>query len=187
MRTKFFTGAGDGGRSVLGKQSFSKDDLFFEFLGTLDELNSWLGFCRASIQGGKRKHAIDFKAVLFRVQEILFVIQAETAGVFFKSPKYPLLRASATAQLVGTINRIDAILPPITKFIIPGGSKLSAKLDVSRAIARRAERLAVAYSKKSKLSKEVLRYLNRLSSLLFALSRYENFRLGIEEQHPAYG
>lgn len=186
MRTKFFTGVGDGGKSVLGKQSFSKDDAFFEFLGTLDELNSWLGFCGVSIRKGKRKYVVDFKTVLFRVQEILFVIQAEVAGIFFKSPKYPMLQASATAYLADTINRIDAILPPLTKFVIPGGTELSTKLDVARAIVRRAERLAVALARKKKISREILQFLNRLSSLLFALARYENFVRGLKEKNPAY-
>ncbi|MDP3956773.1 MAG: cob(I)yrinic acid a,c-diamide adenosyltransferase [bacterium] len=186
MRTKFFTGAGDGGKSALGKKSFRKDDPFFEVLGTLDELNSWVGFCRVSLRRGKTKRDVDTAAVLLRVQEILFVMQAEAAGIFFKSPKYPILRASATAHLEDTINRIDAILPPLTKFIIPGGSELSAKLDIARTVARRAERLAVGYSKKTKLSHETLQFLNRLSSLLFALARHENFKKNIKEDSPSY-
>lgn len=186
MKTKFYTGAGDKGRSVMGKKSYEKDDSFFEFLGTIDELNSWLGFCRVTLKTNSMKNQLDIGGELIKVQENLFVIQAEIAGIFFAAPKYPKLQTSATSHMEDVIKKIDAVLPPLTKFIIPGGSEASAKLDVVRALTRRAERLAVGYSKKGRLSVEILQYLNRLSSLLFALSRYENFRLKINEKNPTY-
>lgn len=76
MRTKFFTGKGDTGKSKIGKRIFSKADFLFEVLGGLDELNSWLGFCR--VKAGKRNSAL-----LKEIQNSLFIIQAEIAAIGF--------------------------------------------------------------------------------------------------------
>ena len=87
-----------------------------------------------------------------------------------------------TERLEKEIAKIDKVVPPIKKFIIPGGSELSTKLDFARALARRAERDAV----RMKASPDLLQYLNRLSSLLFALARLANFRLKLKEKNPKY-
>ncbi|MDI6821160.1 MAG: ATP:cob(I)alamin adenosyltransferase, partial [Patescibacteria group bacterium] len=91
-----------------------------------------------------------------------------------------------TKALENLIGVIDKITPPLKKFIIPGGSELSARLDVARVFARDLERDAVRFSKSLSISKELLQFFNRLSSALFALARYTNFKLGITEEHPTY-
>lgn len=161
--TIYYTGRGDKGKSAMGARKISKAAPLFEALGALDELNSWLGFC-------------NYKKLQF-VQETLFIAQAEL-GMHSK------LRVThaKTEELEKEIAKIDKIVPPIKKFIIPGGSELSAKLDFARALARRAERDAV----RIKASPELLQYLNRLSSLLFAYARLTNFRLKKKEQNPSY-
>jgi cob(I)alamin adenosyltransferase len=112
----------------------------------------------------------------------LFVVQAELAG----SDK------SITAEKVSAAERvvdgIEKLLPPITTFFLSGGSVLSAKLDFARTLARRAERrvVAVKEEQKAQVSPETLVYLNRLSSLLYALARIASHIAGTEEIKPDY-
>lgn len=185
MRTKFFTGSGDGGKSKIGKRRISKADFLFEVLGSLDELNSWLGLCR--IEAGKNKKLAEFSLILKEIQNSLFIVQAEiaAAGFGFKKKKIKI-SSEKTIFLETAIKKIDALLPKLNKFVIPGGNELTARLDFARALSRRVERQAVNFSRKKKLSGETLKFLNRLSSCLFALARYVNFRLGIKEENPSY-
>ena len=156
----------------MGSKKIAKDDPLFEALGSLDELNSWLGFCR-------------YKK-LKSIQEDLFIVQAELATVGMGTKSKIQITNAKTEKLEKEIAKIDKITPQIKKFIIPGASELSAKLDVARAFARKAERAVVAYGKKRKLNPEILCYLNRLSSLLFALARLVNYSLKVKEENPRY-
>lgn len=170
--TIYYTGRGDKGKSEMGAKKISKDDPLFEALGDLDELNSWLGFCQ-------------YKP-LRRLQEDLFIAQAEIAlEAMGKKSKIKITKAHV-ARLEHDIASIDKKVPQIKKFIIPGGSELSAKLDVARAFARRVERAFVAFSKKTPLNPELLQYLNRLSSILFAHARMVNYTKKVKEQNPSY-
>lgn len=168
VMTIFYTGRGDKGKSAMGARKIAKDDPLFEALGALDELNSWLGFCQ-------------YKK-LRPVQEDLFIAQAEIGAIGMRRKSKIQMTNAKTKRLEKEIAKVDAIVPPIKKFIIPGASELSAKLDVARALARRAERAAV----KIKASPDLLAYLNRLSSFLFALARLVNFKLNRREEHPTY-
>jgi cob(I)alamin adenosyltransferase len=181
VRTKFFTGVGDSGESTVGKTKISKSSPLIEFLGGLDELNSWVGFCRA---GGEAHREV--ASALKRIQEILFIAQAEVAAIGFGYEKSPHITKAHTEFLEERIKEIDAELPELKKFVLPGGSALSASLDVARANARRVERLAKRYSEEKPLSPDLLQFLNRLSSMFFALARYANFKLNIPEEHPSY-
>ncbi len=166
--TIYYTGRGDKGKSEMGAKKIPKDDPVFEALGSLDELSSWLGLC------GYHK----IKAI----QEDLFIAQVEIGlAAMGRKSKIQITNAK-TKRLEQEIAKIDKVVPPIKKFIIPGASELSAKLDFARALARRAERAAV----RIKASPDLLQYLNRLSSLLFALARLVNFRLKKKEQNPSY-
>ncbi|MEK7616329.1 MAG: cob(I)yrinic acid a,c-diamide adenosyltransferase [Patescibacteria group bacterium] len=166
--TIYYTGRGDKGKSEMGEKKIAKDHPLFELLGTLDELSSWLGVCR-------------YKK-LKQIQEDLFIAQAEI-GMKAMGRRYTLrVTRSMTERLQREIMAIDKVVPQIKKFIIPGASELSAKLDYARALARRAERAAV----RAKASPELLQYLNRLSSMLFALARLVNFRLKFKEENPKY-
>ncbi len=195
MRTIFFTGKGDRGTSRLGRRPMPKDDPLFELLGSLDRLNSWLGLCRVEAQHAvpkkNRKGTVSVAAVLLGIQEALFIVQAEVAAGALASrrvgrpPRATRITAAHTAFLEDAIRDIDRTLPPLRKFVIPGGSELAARLDVARTYARDAERAAVRYHRR-RLTPELLTFLNRLSSVLFALARYVNHRAHVRERHPTY-
>jgi len=162
-----YTKKGDNGLTTLFSCSkkFSKGSARIEALGALDELNSLLGFCKA--KAGK-----EIAEILEDIQNDLFILQGEVAGCNTKKVK----------ELEKIINKIEKKLPKIKSFTIAGGTELSALLDYSRAVARKTERRCVAIKKH--LSPQSLKYLNRLSSLLFALARLAN--KGIKEKKPKY-
>ncbi len=182
MKTKFFTGKGDKGQSAFGKKKLPKDDILFDVLGNLDELNSWTGLCRVAASR-------DIAPVLRDIQETLFMVQADVAAIGFgyKTKGFREKIAEKTLGIEKVIGQVDKKLPAIKKFILPGGSELSARLDVARVVARRAERTAVRFNnKKKKLSPELLQFLNRLSSVFFALARYANYVKEVREENPKY-
>lgn len=184
MKTLFYTGKGDGGKSQVGKKKFSKASPMLELLGSLDELNSVAGFAR-SVAKGK---SVKLNSRILRIQEILFIAQAEVAAsaLGFPKPKNPIA-AAHVGELEKIIGEIDKNLPPLKNFVIPGGSELASRLDLVRTTARRTERMAVKLSEnKQKISGEVLKFLNRLSSAFFALARMANKLEGTKEQHPNY-
>ena len=182
MKTKFFTGQGDGGQTAFGKKRLPKDDVLFDVLGNLDELNSWTGLCRVAASR-------DIALILRKIQETLFMVQADVAAIGFgyKTEGFRKKIGQRTTELEKVIGQIDKKLPAIKKFILPGGSELSARLDVARVIARRAERATVKFSNnKKKLPPELLQFLNRLSSVFFALAQYVNHTKKIKEENPKY-
>lgn len=174
-----FTGKGDGGTSKTlrgEKERIAKSSAIFEALGTLDELNSFVGLVKV------RAHSyVLVRDILGELQEALFVVQAEVAG----AEKYI---SEETVMRVGNIvNAIEKELPPITKFTVSGGTELSALLDVARTIARRTERRIIAATETGvSVSASTRAFLNRLSSLLFALARLSNDRAGVVEVAPHY-
>jgi cob(I)alamin adenosyltransferase len=190
VKTQFFTGKGDSGESHFGKTTLKKSSLGADFLGSLDELNSWLGFTKVEAEKEEeyRNEELGFNIseVLKEVQNSIFIIQAEIASIVFGLSSGKKITAEKTKNMEEVIQKIDELVPPITKFILPGGSELSARMDVGRTLARKTERLAKKFSEEKELSAELLQYLNRLSSLLFALARYVNHARGIEEENPKY-
>ncbi len=172
-----YTRKGDkGDTSAFGcKQRFSKNSALTESLGSLDELNSLLGICKTK--------AADFELkIIEQVQNNLFIIQAKIAGADKK------ITQDKIDEIEKIIDDIEKQLPPIKSFFLPGGNELAAYFDYTRAVARRAERRAIAYfeSEKTQPNDESLAYLNRLSSLLYALARLVNFKLKIKEIQPKY-
>jgi len=174
----FYTKKGDDGKTTrFGcNQRFSKSSRVIGALGDLDELNSFLGLCRAKL--GKDKIA----DLILAVQNDLFIIQAQVAGADKKLSKKSL------TDLEKNIAKLEKKLPTIKHFIIPGGGELSAYFDVARAVARRAERrvVAVKESGEIKIGDLTLAYLNRLSSFLYVLARVVNVERGIVEKKPKY-
>jgi len=175
---RFYSGKGDDGTSTLcgSAARFPKTDPRFEALGAIDELNSYLGICRALVNNSK----ID--TALKTAQEDLFIIQAEL-GAVGQSTIAPL----SEKQLRAIEQIIDALgveVGEIKEFTLAGGTVLAAHLDFARTLARRAERRLVIL--KDILSPMVISYLNRLSSLLFILARYVNKKENIKEDHPSY-
>jgi cob(I)alamin adenosyltransferase len=175
-----YTRKGDNGTSGLfgTKERFPKNDPVYEALGTLDELNSLLGICRVYANGVGGE--IDLPTEIRLAQESLFIIQAELAG----SDKH--VGAERIESLESVIDGIEDTTGNPHAFVIPGATSLSAFLDYARTVARRAERSIIEVSVRKRLSDESLAYLNRLSSLLYALARYTTMKEGAEEASPTY-
>lgn len=175
---QFFTGTGDEGETCLGDgKRTSKNSLRVEVNGNLDELNSLIGIIIAQI---KKE---DIKNILLQVQSDLFVIGAEIATSEKEKINYkiPTLTAKHTKRIEKFTKEIGKQLDPLDKFILPGGSLNAAFLQTVRAVCRRTERSIVVLAKKEKINEEILKYCNRLSSLLFVLARFENKISGIKE------
>jgi cob(I)alamin adenosyltransferase len=185
-----FTGKGDGGTTKVidSKERISKASALPETLGTLDELNSYVGFAKVRAQG-ESDPSVDVDGtvvktsdILREIQEQLFIVQAEVAGAEKHVEEGRVVWAS------GIVNAIEKVLPPITNFTISGGTELSAILDVARTISRRAERRVVGLEdlELRTLTPYTKAFMNRLSSLLFALARLANEHAGIVRETPAY-
>jgi len=181
-----FTGKGDDGKTnTYGcNQRMSKSSNIAEALGALDEANSFLGICKIKSQE-KNLEVYDGLALhilVHGIQEHLFKIQAEVAGFPMK------IEESKVKDLESVIAAIEKELPPIKTFFISGGTLLAANFDFARTLARRAERRLVAVSEEGKVAigAETLRYMNRLSSILYALARLTNHKSGINEESPKY-
>jgi cob(I)alamin adenosyltransferase len=174
-----YTGKGDDGTtSTFGsKTRFSKNSNVTEALGTLDEINSFLGLIKIHGHVG-----LELGTLIGSIQNNLFIAQAETAG----ADKH--IAHEAISEIEQIIGDIEATLPPVKSFFVSGGTELGALFDVARTIARRAERRMVAVHDEGTvvLSPDTLAYLNRLSSLLYALARDANHRAGISEESPKY-
>ncbi len=164
-------------------QRISKSSCQTESLGALDELNSYLGLVKVkSASVGWNVGDKTFDEIVFWVQNNLFIVQAEVAGADKKIEK------SKIKQMEDWIEMIEKELPPIKTFFISGGTELAVHFDISRTLSRKAERRVVtAYeSGEVKVCKETLSFLNRLSSLFYALARLTNHKSGIKEVSPMY-
>lgn len=175
-----YTGKGDSGTTTAfgcDQTRISKSSELPEALGALDELNAFLGFVKMRAADSER-----IGGILREVQETLFIIQAEVAGADKKVGEH------AVKNIEDIVNAIEKEIPKLKGFSIAGGTELSALLDVARTLARRAERCitAVKELKLRELSSETLAYMNRLSSLLFALARLANHLAGVSEESPRY-
>lgn len=191
-----YTRKGDGGTTkTFGcKGRITKASVVAEALGSLDEVNSFLGLVKVnSAKMGFKVEPLQlqFDEIIHGVQETLFIIQAEVAG--FPKP----LGEGKIEGVEKIIDTIEGLLPPIKSFFISGGSELAAMFDISRTMARRAERRVVAYNDELKtlppseeypaeISAQALQYLNRLSSLLYAMARLSNHFAGVSETPPSY-
>jgi cob(I)alamin adenosyltransferase len=182
-----YTRKGDNGTTkTFGcDQRISKSSAVAEALGSLDEANSFLGLARARTQGKSfeiEKEKIIFSDVILEVQQNLFIVQAEVAGAEFSIGEDKIKKVEII------VDGIEKILPPIKNFFISGATKDGAVLDITRTLIRRAERRVIAAKEegKIKVSAETLSYLNRLSSLLYALARIASHIEGAPEIKPDY-
>lgn len=159
--SKIYTRTGDDGTTGLGDGSrIPKDAARVEAFGAIDELNSQIGVLLA--------HELqdDARACLVLVQHGLFDL-----GGALCIPGHRALVADDVAQLERTLDRLNADLPPLKEFILPGGSPSAAACHVARAVCRRAERRVVTLARHDDIDEYALPYLNRLSDLLFVLAR----------------
>jgi cob(I)alamin adenosyltransferase len=160
--TKIYTRQGDDGCTTLGKQRISKDDLLIEAIGTIDELNACIGVILSFPIQNK-----EMKQTLTQIQNNLFDMGGE-----LYLPKHPVIAKSHVTYLEQRIDDWNTILPPLEEFVLPRGNPTSAASHVARTVCRRAERCLVRLHKKQPLANlELLRYLNRLSDLLFVAAR----------------
>ena len=165
---------GDGGETQLGSgQRVRKDDLRIECVGSVDELSSFLGLARAGVEAQSAGTA-NMATCLRRIQRELYVLGAELARRDGES--------GITPEHVATLDRelaeIDAGLPKLRAFILPGGGQVASQLHVARAVCRRTERQSVRLAAVEPLGAQVVPYLNRLSLLLFSLARHASHLLG---------
>ena len=176
----------DGTTKTFGcNQRISKSSIVAEALGALDEANSFLGLARAKTKGKSfeiAKEKIEFADLILEVQQNLFIIQAEVAGSDMSISEEKIKNAEHF------VDEIEKILPPIKNFLISGKTEPGGIFDFARTLARRAERRVIAAKEegKIKVSAETLAYLNRLSSLLYALARISSHLEGAEEIKPSY-
>lgn len=173
-QTILYTGHGDEGyTSLLGKDRVPKYDLRPEAYGTVDEASSFMGVVRADPAASGRT-----KKLILEAQRDLWILMGELATA--PGVKLPTqMTADRVVWLEMETDKIGAEIPPLTQFVVPGDTAISAWLDVARTVIRRAERCVARVMHEDALeNEEVIRYLNRLSSLLFALARYEEYLAG---------
>jgi len=168
--TKIYTRGGDSGETSLGDGTrVRKDALRVAAYGTVDEANAAIGVARLHADG-------EDDAVLARTQNDLFDLGADLCRPEDGRGGREALRVSEAqvTRLETEIDRLNADLAPLESFVLPGGSPSAAHLHLARTIARRAERLVVALAAAEPVNPQAIRYLNRLSDLLFVLARHRN-------------
>jgi cob(I)alamin adenosyltransferase len=159
--SKIYTRTGDKGTTGLGDGSrVDKDCLRVEAFGTVDELNSAVGLVLAA----ELPHKI--RTCLTRTQHELFDLGGELC-----MPGYTLVPDSYVDGLEKQLDAFNEDLPPLKDFILPGGSEAAARCHLARTIARRAERRVISFSRSEAVNEASIRYLNRLSDLLFVIAR----------------
>lgn len=175
-KTTLYTRTGDEGyTSLLGQEKVPKYDLRPEAYGTVDEATSFMGLVRADEIASERT-----RRLIQEAQRDLWVLMGELAAA--SDVQLPQrITAERVAWLEAETDKLSPEILRLKQFVLPGDTPVSAKLDAARTIVRRAERCVVRLLHEGYLENgEVVRYLNRLSSLLFALARYEEHLAGRE-------
>ncbi len=168
---RIYTRGGDRGQTgLIGGSRVPKDHLRVEAYGAVDELNSHLGVARTQLTDP------DLLDVVQTIQNRLFDLGAELATPPLRRRTIPPITSEHVTALEGVIDAYEDALPALREFILPGGIEAAAILHVARTVARRAERRAVTLARAEAVNPEILRYLNRLSDLLFVLARTVNHR-----------
>lgn len=168
--TRIYTRGGDKGKTSLGNGSrVAKHAPRVAAYGTVDECNSVIGLARL--------HTSDeADATLARIQNDLFDLGADLCTPEEEAPAYPPLRITAAQveRLEQEIDTMNAELEPLQSFVLPGGTAASAHLHLARTVARRAEREITVLAEDEAINPEAVRFINRLSDLLFVMGRYLN-------------
>jgi cob(I)alamin adenosyltransferase len=176
---KIYTKRGDRGETDLfGGERVPKDALRVESYGAVDELNAALGVSAAA------SNQCDVRNLVEEIQSTLFSLGSYLATPEAAHRAKAGIPEPAESDVEALEKRIDAFvaeLPPLERFILPGGTQAAAAFQLARCVCRRAERRTVALHRGEPVSEVLLRYLNRLSDLLFILGRVENRRAGVQE------
>jgi len=170
--TKLYTKTGDDGTTGLGDGSrTTKDSPRIEAVGTIDELNSWIGLLLAELPADE-----PLIEPLTEIQHRLFDLGGELAV-----PGFQLIQSQMVTNLEVLCDQLNEELPPLKEFILPGGSTSAGLCHMARAVARRAERVIVTLSKDESIGDDLKRYINRLSDVLFVMARQLARRDGGQE------
>jgi cob(I)alamin adenosyltransferase len=182
---RIYTKRGDTGEtSLAGGQRVPKDALRIEAYGAVDELNAFVGMACVTCeeQAPRAIRLAELFGILRRVQHELFNLGSILATLPQDvHPKQARVTEAEVTQLEREIDAMNAELPTLRSFVLPGGTRLNAELHAARTICRRAERLLVALARKEEIPPEAVRYLNRLSDALFVWSRWVNHQMGLAE------
>lgn len=159
--SKIYTRTGDDGTTGLGDGSRTqKDSLRVEAYGTVDELNSTIGLLIAGLESP------ELSSTLLDIQHDLFDLGGELCV-----PGMTLIKDAQIDRLEHELDRLNEHLPPLKDFILPGGSTSAAQAHLARTICRRSERRVISLARQEPVNEPVIRYLNRLSDLLFVIAR----------------
>jgi cob(I)alamin adenosyltransferase len=164
---KIYTKTGDQGHTgLIGGQRVPKNHVRVEAAGAVDELNALLGVILSNWEYFTHREEIEV------IQSLLFEVGATLAGRHPQHNHHP--NDKDVVHLEQLIDELTSTLPPLTNFILPGGTRLSAHLHLARTVARRAERRTITVGQHQDIPGVVIRYLNRLSDYLFTLARAIN-------------
>ena len=170
--SKIYTRTGDDGTTGLGDGSrIAKDDIRMHTIGTLDELNSVIGLMMAEMS-----HDDELYPLFEEIQHDLFDLGGELC-----IPGYQLVKTVKVDWLEQTLDKLNADLPPLKNFILPGGNKSAGFCHLARTVCRRAERDMVSLGRVAEVNEAGRQYINRLSDLLFVCARVLARRNGGEE------
>jgi cob(I)alamin adenosyltransferase len=175
---RIYTKTGDEGMTGLGGgQRVAKDSLRVEAYGTVDELNSQIGVALATGLCDR------LAAELPPIQNQLFDLGSDLATTATSQARHPVptVQPRHIERLEALIDELNAVVGPLTNFLLPGGSIGAAQLHVARTVCRRAERQTTTLAREETIGPTVLPYLNRLSDALFVMARYENHESGVSE------
>ena len=172
--TKFYTGTGDDGLTgILSKERVPKYHPIPDTVGTIDEATAALGLARATCQ------AVRTADILLKVQRDLYLLMSEISASPDHAGKFRQIDAKKVSWLEGTTDQLSGLVEFPKEFIIPGDTQAGASLSLARTIVRRAERLVARLQHEELIENdEILRYMNRLSSLCFILELFENQEAG---------
>jgi cob(I)alamin adenosyltransferase len=173
---KIYTKNGDLGKtSLIGGNPILKNNIRIEAYGGVDELNAWIGLLADLME---EESTIQF---LRYIQNQLFVVGSKLATPAGSSFKAPELEVGLLNKLENEIDKMDAILSPLTNFILPGGHLTISYCHLARVVCRRVERNIVSLSEIEPIDNQILAFINRFSDYLFTLARYHSKKLNVQE------
>lgn len=173
-----YTRTGDKGTTALvGGTRVPKNHIRLEAYGTVDELNSYIGVLISYLNDEKDTH------FLRKIQRFLFTVGSNLATDLSirQLSAASIIEQKDVERIEQEIDRIDELLPPLTDFVLPGGSRAASLCHVCRTVCRRAERCIITLSEEAEVSDNLIAYINRLSDYLFVLSRKINLDEGVHE------
>jgi cob(I)alamin adenosyltransferase len=173
---KIYTKNGDLGKtSLIGGNPILKNNIRIEAYGGVDELNAWIGLLADLME---EESTIQF---LRYIQNQMFVVGSKLATPAGSSFKAPELEVGLLNKLENEIDKMDALLSPLTNFILPGGHLTISYCHLARVVCRRVERNIVSLSEIEPIDNQILAFINRFSDYLFTLARYHSKKLNVQE------